>query len=525
MYTPKNRKRTRKYNAGYADLVNTGAALRRRDSHWRVTSKLNVILLVGVLASFGVLSLVLPKPTVSEYENRSLQEMPHFSLQGLVSGKYIEELELYYSDSFPLRENFVRAAANIQEDFGVDLGGRLHTAPDPVHQDETPSPAPSRPEPQDSAVPVENGYETPAEETPEIPTVADDGAMGEQYGSVFIYKGQALPLFSPSEQNSRRYAQAINDYHAALGDSAQIYNLIVPAHIEFALPERLQDITSPEKPNIDFIYSLLEPGIKPVDAYTNLLLHNDEYLYFATDHHWTGLGAYYAYQAFCEQAGFEPVPLESMEKRTLENFIGSLYTQTQNSSLLKNPDHVDYWIIPTPHKVEQYLRGSPYQGRETTLLGEYAKSPNSYSVFLQGDYPLTKITTNIKNGRKIAVVKESFGNAFSPFLVNHYEEVYVVDQRYFQLNLVDYMKEHGINELLFINNIFAANTAVRISEIERLRTQTFLPYNPPAPKEEASSQESSSEGGEDEEKASSSSKPEKRSGGYDRDYWEKKRDD
>ena len=53
-----------------------------------------------------------------------------------------------------------------------------------------------------------------------------------------------------------------------------------------------------------------------MDAYTNLLLHNDEYLYFATDHHWTGLGAYYAYQPFCEQAGFEPVPLESMEKRT-----------------------------------------------------------------------------------------------------------------------------------------------------------------------------------------------------------------
>ena len=87
------------------------------------------------------------------------------------------------------------------------------------------------------------------------------------------------------------------------------------------------------------------------------------------------------------------------------------------------------------------------------------------------------------------------------------------------------IRDSGINELLFINNIFAANTAVRISEIERLRTQTFLPYNPPAPKEEASSQESSSEGGEDEEKASSSSKPEKRSGGYDRDYWEKKRDD
>ena len=79
--------------------------------------------------------------------------------------------------------------------------------------------------------------------------------------------------------------------------------------------------------------------------------------------------------------------------------------------------------------MEQYLRGSPYQGRETTLLGEYAKSPNSYSVFLQGDYPLTKITTNIKNGRKIAVVKESFGNAFSPFLVNHYEDCLLYTSR------------------------------------------------------------------------------------------------
>lgn len=273
-----------------------------------------------------------------------------------------------------------------------------------------------------------------------------------------------------------------------MGSDVTLYNLIIPTSIEFYLPERYKSVTSPQKPNIENIYSQLDPRIKRVDAYSAIQAHTEEYLYFRTDHHWTGRGAYYAYTAFCEAAGLQPVALDSLEQRTLPDFVGTLYKQAQDSQMLKNPDQVDYWLMPVEYTATQFRRGSPFYGIEVPLLGEYAKGGNSYSVFLHGDYPLTKIVTGNKNGRKIAMVKESFGNAFAPFLINNYEEVYVVDQRYFELNLPAFLEENGIHELLFINNIFAANTRLRVNEISRLMTQVWSPP-PPDPEPEPEPEE------------------------------------
>lgn len=477
--------------------------MRRRDTGWKVTAPLNIALIFGLLSLVGGLSLVLPKPTVSEFENRKLQEKPKFSWDGLIHGDYNTDLELYYADTFPMREFFVHTAGVIKENFGLRSDDvRIHTSASqssntlgsvstPEKTDTPPNTDPPQTETSTESAPSQAPDASQTPSSSEAPVQQED-PPGEQEGSVFVYKGAALPIFYASDSMSSYYAQTLNLWQETLGEEFTLYNLIVPTHIEFALPPKYQDISSPQKPNIDSIYSQLSPSIKRVDAYSKLEAHKDEYLYFNTDHHWTGLGAYYAYQAFCEQAGWTPVPLESMEKRTLENFVGSLYAQTQDSVLLENPDHVDYWIIPTPHQVLQYRRGSPYYGYPSTLLGEYAQSPNSYSVFLQGDYPLTKIATNLNTGRKIAVIKESFGNAFSPFLVNHYDEVHVIDQRYFQLNLPAYLRENGIHEVLFINNIFAANTGVRIDEIRRLIYQVYTP--PTAePEEEEEEPESSSE--------------------------------
>ena len=103
------------------------------------------------------------------------------------------------------------------------------------------------------------------------------------------------------------------------------------------------------------------------------------------------------------------------------------------------------------------------------MYGEGANGSNSYSVFLQGDLPIVKMETQHNNGRKIAIVKESYGNAFAPFLVNNYEKIIVVDQRYYTGDFVALLKKEGINELLFINNIFAAHTPFHIEKIKRLK--------------------------------------------------------
>ena len=75
-------------------------------------------------------------------------------------------------------------------------------------------------------------------------------------------------------------------------------------------------------------------------------------------------------------------------------------------------------------------------------VASYATSgPNTYSVFLHGDFPLLHVQTGNNTGRKIMIIKESFGNAFAPFLVSHYDDVYIVDQRYFELGVEDFVRE------------------------------------------------------------------------------------
>ena len=110
--------------------------------------------------------------------------------------------------------------------------------------------------------------------------------MGEKNGSVFIYKGQAMSMFGGSQSMGKWYADVVSSYASALPE-VQVYDIVVPTSIEFYLPEKYKDISAPEKPNIDYIYSQMSDAVRTVDAYGEIAKHTDEYIYFRTDHHWT----------------------------------------------------------------------------------------------------------------------------------------------------------------------------------------------------------------------------------------------
>ena len=112
---------------------------------------------------------------------------------------------------------------------------------------------------------------------------------------------------------------------------------------------------------------------------------------------------------------------------------------------------------------------------EYSLIHGYAEGVNAYGVFLGGDQPLIVSKNSDGNGKKIAVVKESYGNAMIPFLAASYEKVVVIDQRYLQKGLYQVIEQFGVNELLFINNILAAHTPVRIQEIVDLPNRSYQP--------------------------------------------------
>ena len=305
-----------------------------------------------------------------------------------------------------------------------------------------------------------------------VPVVEDDPSItGRTVGSVFIYGDIGLEIFEGTPELADSYKKTIQKFADTLGDGVKVYNMVVPTHIEFALPERYQNVKTSEKAVIDSIYQSYNDNVTPINVYDILSQKRNEYIYFNTDHHWTALGAYYGYTEFAKTAGFEPVDINDLTKKTIPNFLGSLYSlANKDSALGNNPDHVDYYKIPG----EQQMR-IVETGKTTPLnvdmLAEFAEGSNAYSVFIWGDNKECVIKTDNRNGKKIAVVKESYGNAFIPFLAANYQEIHVIDSRYFPNNAVEYIKKNNIPEVLFINNIMSASAGIRVKEIENLMTK------------------------------------------------------
>lgn len=456
-----------------------GRKKQKNQDGLRAARIVQVTMFLGALFLFGVLSLTLPRQSYSKVEKRDLAAMPEFSVRALTQGTYTRDLENHYADTFPFRDGFVSIAARIDEMRGIRFDEvRIYGSAAPQNQDaaslppepEQENPIPAVMEPssrsEDSSTADEPSQAPKPEFTETPPVVVDDGAVGEQMGAVFVYKDKAMSIFGGSNAAAERYARAVSSYQEAWGKEVQVYDLVIPTAIEFALPDRYKSVSSPQGPNIKHIYGSLTGGVIPVDAYGKIAAHTGEYLYFNSDHHWTALGAYYAYLAYAEAAGLTPLELSQYEKRTITGFRGTMYAYTNDAAL--GEDYVDFYRMPLECEAIRYDLNDPFTPKAHSVWAEYAAGENSYSVFLHGDFPLIKITTENKNGRKALVVKESFGNAFSPFLIPHYEEVHVVDQRYFLPSLTAYVQQNGIQDVLFVNNIFAANTKYHIDKIEEM---------------------------------------------------------
>jgi len=445
------------------------------------------------IAVLGVLSLVLPKPTFSEVEKRDLAARPALTAQAVFSASYMKDFTAWFADTFPGREELISLGHLIEDFRGIRPNAIkvYNMAPAAPPADEpSPEPTPAAPEQVTPPVPSADPQPAPLPEAETPATPESDHIVVQPYSDdadvrylmdngIFVFDDRSVNLFGGSRANAEHYAQVINGYLDEIDPSVQVYNLVAPCSSEFYLPARYRQNSGDQWENIEIIYNALDSRVKSIDAYNALAAHADEYIYFRTDHHWTALGAYYAYQAFCRQAGFSPVALEEMEMRTREGFLGTFYTQTGDQVLQQNPDTLHYYIPNVEYENWICMKDQPYTLTKLNgIFGEMASAVNSYSIFLYGDYPLEKIVTENQTGRKIVVVKESYGNAFAPFLLAHYDEIYIVDQRYYQTSLLDLMEEQGITDLLFINNIFAANTPYHINCIDRLKHQVWADPEP-----------------------------------------------
>ena len=249
----------------------------------------------------------------------------------------------------------------------------------------------------------------------------------------------------------------INDF-ADMLPGIQVYNMVAPNHSEFGLPARVREYygESSQRENTAAIYENLSDSVTAVDVYDILNLHNNENIYFGTDTHWAPLGAYYAYTEFCEAAGAEPAALESFDK-TSYDFTGYLAYATGEEVLYENPDTLDIYDPTFDYTCEMSYDGLSFY--ETDSMNTHDESAG-YSMYLSGDMGCVRVTNNtLSTGRRLLIVKDSYGNAMAPFLTASFDEVHVVDFRYFEDNLPDYCESQSITDVLFFNNEMSANTS------------------------------------------------------------------
>ena len=195
-----------------------------------------------------------------------------------------------------------------------------------------------------------------------------------------------------------------------------------------------------------------------------------EYVYFRTDHHWTGLGAYYASRYFMDLVGKEYLPLSAYREVALPGFLGSLHRHTQSEELAANPDTVYAYASPTVKNMT--VRNKDGVSKEIEMIRESVSSSNKYVAFCGGDYPYSEIhNETITDGSAVLVIKDSYGNSFMPMLADSYEYVYGIDYRSWKGDLSAFVEENGIDSVVVINYQVCISLSSYVSAWERFVAQ------------------------------------------------------
>lgn len=254
------------------------------------------------------------------------------------------------------------------------------------------------------------------------------------------------------------YATYLNEFKEKVGSSVNVFNMVVPTAGAYYLPAGYEKYNASHRDSINSIANKLVNVIN-VDGYAALEAHTSEYIYTRTDHHWEPLGAYYAAQAFCDIAQTPVKELSTYKTETIDGFVGTMYAFTDYNERIKNdPDTFTYYIPSTEYTATYYTTDFKVDEQFAQFHSIFVDQPASgaYSTFMGGDQKIVKIETANKNGRKLCIFKDSYGNAEVPFYVDSFEEIYVCDIRYFDLYAPDFIKENGITDVLFTMCTFSA---------------------------------------------------------------------
>ena len=414
-----------------------------------------------VLAALTVVSFLLPlRPTFSDSEKRELMSFPAFSVDALVSGDYFDDITLWFSDTFPGREDWIGLSQRLSNFHGyseIAIEGPL------VVSDAVPV----------QTEPVSYVEETVSSEKTEfIAPTEEEGWGGIDAANAEIDLGAAIQIGDAgfnqlgfNQQQANRYIDSMNRFAGVLEPyGVKVISAPCPTSVGVMVEEEYLDLLgcTPQDEILAYLHENMDDSIVKVDTFTNLVTHNDEYIYFRTDHHWTALGAYYAYAALCETLGYEAASLEEdFELWNQGDFKGTLYGKVRWPAKLR-VDTLDTYLPKGSITMYAHFKNNMNKIEYPIVSDWSQKNPTGkYSAFLGSDCPMVEIVNEDlpEDAPSCVVVKDSFGNCYVPFLSKTYRNVYAIDYRKFGIMQLSYFcANYDIDEVIVMPYLIATQS-------------------------------------------------------------------
>ena len=383
----------------------------KKDRQRKVQEKLVGIIFILTLFLFLIINVIVPDREKSVQENRMLATKPKFRLSSLISGDYDEKFEAYMDDQFVGRDMWRKLKVTVDR-----IGG-------------------SR---------LENGvYIGTNGQLLEQIEVADENHLAANI--------KAIKSFSESQSK-------IPVRMMLVPDAANVLNHSLPS---LAKPEDQTQMFS-------MVRKDLGDSVEWIDVSTELNKHKTEKIYYKTDHHWTTLGAFYAFQAAAPSLGIDgDLSGKYVSYTVSDSFNGMLASKSGVN--LGEKEQIDIYV-PTEEDTDLIVDYVDEGKRSTSLYdSSKLKEKDQYTVFLGGNSSLLDIRTVSTSTKRLLLVKDSFANSFIPFLTPYYREIVVVDPRYYSGRINDLMDSYRISEVLFLysgNTFFKDNNISGVFAVE-----------------------------------------------------------
>lgn len=362
-------------------------------------NKIIAVIFCGLLVLSIITGIVTPDLDYSENEKRLLAQFPEISFESFFSGELGDDTENYLADQIPGRNGWIAVktmaerAAGKKEDNGVIFG--------------------------------------------------KDGYLIDKFDSC-------------NEKQYRTNLEAVKRLADILKeDYIDTRLMLIPTAAEIMVNKLPAGV--PEKSQKDMISYAGSMGIDIVDLTGILKNHNNEYIYYKTDHHYTSLGAYYCYCGWKQAKGEKAESLSEWKKEVLsDSFRGTTYSKVNYP--LAAYDTITGYYMSRKHKVS-YNDGNYVT--DTIYEKKYLKSQDKYGVFFNSNQATTVVRG--KGGKNLLIIKDSYANTFAQFVIDEYKETHMIDLRFFRDSIEEYVSKNSIDEVLVLYSVssFAEDENIR----------------------------------------------------------------